>query len=290
MTAFRFTAAPFKAFRQLRVSDKLGNVARINVPAAVSNAGAEFSARLTERFVIQHGGAFTEIAYQAYLDAADWFRFHRPKAVDSAIGDFLFTRMKRAFRNATRYQQRLADRNFAETYFGSVVADQLQSIKHLRSAAYDVTRGLLPDGDDLDAAFIVTIYVLACFQGSILDAVCRTEFQRVGINWKPLFATYRIDDVARFADRLLLRKYHFDILAHKERVERQADYVFRAMTRSAFDNDRLNRYIGEAMQEIPEAARAQFGSLREQLEMFGSFTFSCEAAAETPERRKEALP
>lgn len=127
----------FRAFRTVRLKDDRGISFQLTVPAHVSNEQIADSGYKLEHFLIMHAGSVAEVVYQAYLGCVDWFRFHRPAQQDATTADY-FQRMKNALRQATTYHQRLADKEFIETYNGCVVGDQSAAIEKLRSACYDV--------------------------------------------------------------------------------------------------------------------------------------------------------
>lgn len=147
----------FQAFRTIRLKDDRGNSFQLTVPARLSGEQITNSGYQLEHFLIMHAGSVAEVVYQAYLGCVDWFRFHRPAQQDATTADY-FRRMKNALRQATTYHQRLADKEFIETYNGCVVGDQSAAIEKLRSACYDVFKQEHEPATALDMAFVAQIY------------------------------------------------------------------------------------------------------------------------------------
>lgn len=264
---FNTAPAPFRAFRLIKVSDGEGLRTEIIVPNGLTPEDVNTSVRRVEHFAVMHAGAFAEVTYQAYLGCVDWFRFHRKNEMDGTVCDFL-GRIRRSLVKATKYHQRMADADFIEAYFGAFVGDQTKNIERARSAAYDVFKELLPQERALDAAFVAQIYICACYQCSVAAAVVRGEHSMSGINWDRALRKYFLDDVAEYADRLLQRKYHINILAVKDRITKIGEYVFEDMTRTAFDPSRIERNIREAFADLPDEKKAMYGSVEEQLENY----------------------
>ena len=258
--------ANFVAFRTINVKDEVGHRATIVVPTTASQQDIEVSMKIAEYWAIKAGGAFTEITYQAYTDCIDWFRLKRTRQLTSNVKDFL-KRIKWGLKNATKFQQRLADRDFIETYYGNMVGRQIGNIANVRSAVYDVIRKDMGDVPEaLDAAFVGCVYVLACYQCSVIEQIADSIFQEFHINWLKAIEPYNIDGVARFADRLLLLEWKFDIVAHKEEINKVCGYALSAMATEAFDKEADVEAVKEAWREIPKEKRKTFGTLRDALE------------------------
>lgn len=128
----------FRAFRTVRLKDDRGISFQLTVPARLSGEQIADSGYKLEHFLIMHAGSVAEVVYQAYLGCVDWFRFHRPAQQDATTADY-FQRMKNALRQATTYHQRLADKEFIETYNGCVVGDHreapLRLLRRLQAGA-----------------------------------------------------------------------------------------------------------------------------------------------------------
>lgn len=263
LTRARFAGA----FRVIKTTDPQGFSTRVTVPAHLTPQEVERSCHRLDGYLVMHAGAFTEVAYQAYLSFSSWFRFHRPQEYDTDVRDFS-TRMLRAFRHATRDQQQFSDRDFIEAYFAIFCGDQQANIEKLRSAAYDLFKQDRDHTRALDAAFIAQVYLCACYQCSVAEAVIRTEFRVSGINWDNTFQNFYLNSVAQYADRLLQRKYHIDIVAVRQPLSKIAEYVFEDMTRSAFDSSRVEHNIRAAYLDMPQASQKKYGPIDQLLQNF----------------------
>lgn len=263
-----FTRARFTgAFRVIKTTDPSGFSSRVIIPNHLSMKEVDRSCHRLDGYLVMHAGAFTEVAYQAYLSFNDWFRFHRPREYDATVRDFS-TRMLRSFKHYTQEQQQFSDRDFIEAYFAIFCGDQQANIEKLRSAAYDLFKQDRDHTQALDAAFIAQVYLCACYQCSVAEAVIRTEFRVSGINWLNTFQTFFLASVAQQADRLLQKKYHIDIVALREPLNKIAAYVFEDITRAAFDSKRVEHNIRAAYLDMPEASRQKYGPIDQLLEHF----------------------
>lgn len=263
-----FTRARFSgAFRVIKTTDSRGFTSHINVPTHLTEKDIDQSCHRLDGYLVMHAGAFTEIAYQAYLSFNDWFRFHRPHEYDATVRDFS-TRMHRAFKRYTQDQQQFADRDFIEAYFAIFCGDQQDNIEKLRSAAYDLFKQDRDHTQALDAAFIAQVFLCACYQCSVAEAIIRTEFSISGINWLNTFQTFFLTSVAQYADRLLQRKYNIDIVAVRQPLTKIASYVFEDMTRSAFDSKRVEHNIRTAYLDMPQASQQKYGPIDKLLDHF----------------------
>ena len=263
LTRARFTGA----FRVIKTTDPSGFTSRVTVPTHLTTKDIDRSCHRLDGYLVMHAGAFTEVAYQAYLSFNDWFRFHRPREYDATVRDFS-TRMLRSFKHYTQEQQQFSDRDFIEAYFAIFCGDQQANIEKLRSAAYDLFKQDRDHTQALDAAFIAQVYLCACYQCSVAEAVIRTEFRVSGINWLNTFQTFFLASVAQQADRLLQKKYHIDIVALREPLNKIAAYVFEDITRAAFDSKRVEHNIRAAYLDMPEASRQKYGPIDQLLEHF----------------------
>lgn len=263
-----FTHARFTgAFRVIRTTDPSGFTSRVTVPTHLTPQEINRSCQRLDGYLVMHAGAFTEVAYQAYLSFHDWFRFHRPHDYDTTVQDFA-KRMRRSFQHYTKDQQQFAEPDFIEAYFAIVCGDQQANIEKLRSAAYDLFKQDRDHTQALDAAFIAQVYLCACYQCSIAEAIIRTEFRVSGINWDNTFQTFYLTSVAQHADRLLQRKYHIDIVAVRQPLTKIASYVFEDMTRAAFDSKRVEHNIRAAYLEMPKASQQKYGPIDQLLDHF----------------------
>lgn len=258
----------FRAFRTVRLKDDRGISFQLTVPAHVSNEQIADSGYKLEHFLIMHAGSVAEVVYQAYLGCVDWFRFHRPAQQDATTADY-FQRMKNALRQATTYHQRFDDKDFIEIYNGCVVGDQSAAIEKLRSACYDVFKQEYDPAAALDMAFVAQIYATAVYQTTVTDKIIKTEFSLSGVNWAKPYSRFGLQDVIRFAKRLLREKYGIDMGKYDEKIGDVAEYVFLDMTRSIFDHERIERNIRAAYAELPPEKRELYGSVEDQLQHFG---------------------
>lgn len=250
------------AFRTAKISFRTGGNFKIYVPSYVSDEKLRDALLFTEKSAIKHGGAFTEVTYQALLDCIDWFKFKRPESITPIVLDFL-TRMERSTKRMVKFQSRGSNVDFIETYFGCIVSRQLNNIKNIRSSVYDIIKQHLDTTSALDASFVGTIYVLACYQCSVMDTVLKTAKQLFKVNFEKAFQSYYIDDVANFADRLLMDNWGFDIVKNQDEVKKSAEYVIDDIARSAFNVEEDKKALEEAYLEIPKAERNKYGKLKE---------------------------
>lgn len=258
----------FRAFRTIRLKDDRGNSFQLTVPARLSGEQISDSGYKLEHFLIMHAGSVAEVVYQAYLGCVDWFRFHRPAQQDATTADY-FRRMKNALRQATTYHQRFADKDFIEIYNGCVVGDQSAAIEKLRSACYDVFKQEHEPATALDMAFVAQIYATAVYQTTVTEKIIKAEFSLSGINWAKPYRRFALHDVISFAKRLLREKYGIDTAKYDAKIGDMAEYVFLDMTRSIFDNERIERNIRAAYAELPPEKRELYGSVEDQLQYFG---------------------
>lgn len=249
-------------FRIAKISFGIGGNFKIYVPNEVSDEKLRDALLFTEKSAIKHGGAFTEVTYQALLDCIDWFKFKKPKSITPIVADFL-TRMERSIKRMVKFQNRGSNADFIETYFGCIVSRQLNNIKNIRSAVYDILKQNLDPTSALDASFIGTVYVLACYQCSVMDTVINTAKQLYKVNFEKAFQCYYINDVANFADRLLMANWGFDIVKNQEEIKKSAEYVIDDIARSAFSVSEDKKALEEAYLEIPQKERGKYGKLKD---------------------------
>lgn len=250
------------AFRIAKISFGLGENFKIYVPSYVNDDRLQKALLFTEKSSIKHGGAFTEITYQALLDCIDWFRFKKPEAVNHTVTDYI-TRMERSIKRSSKFQRRASNADFIETYFGRIVARQLKNINNIRSAVYDVIKRYIDSSPALDASFVGTVYVIACYQCSVMDTVLKTSQQLYKVNFSKAFQLYYIDDVAKFSDRLLRENWGFDIVLHQAEIKKSAEYVLNDIASSAFNLEADKNALEEAYLEIPKEKREKYGKLKD---------------------------
>lgn len=250
------------AFRIAKISFGVGGDFKVYVPSYVTDEKLRDALCFTEKSAIKHGGAFTEITYQALLDCIDWFKFKKPESITPTVTDFI-TRMERSVKRMAKFQSRMSNADFAETYFGCIVSRQLNNIRNIRSAVYDIIKQYLDSTSALDASFVGTVYVLACYQCSVMDTVLKTAKQLYKVNFDTAFQHYYIDDVAKFADRLLRANWGFDIVKHQEEIKKSAEYAINDIADSAFNVNEDKKAIEEAYMEIPKDERGKYGKLKD---------------------------
>lgn len=250
------------AFRTAKVSFGTGGNFKIYVPSYVSDKKLRDALLFTEKSAIKHGGAFTEVTYQAFLDCLDWFKFKKTESLTPTIADFL-TRIDRCIKRTVKFQRRGSNVDFIETYFGRIVSRQLDNIKNIRSAVYDVIKQHLDSSSALDASFVGTVYVLACYQCSVMDTVLNTAKKLYKVNFEKAFQSYYINDVANFADRLLMDNWGFDIVKNQEEIKKSAEYVIDDIASRAFNVEEDKKALEEAYLEIPKVERNKYGKLKE---------------------------
>lgn len=236
-------------FKHLKINDEYGSRYEIIVPERLSDKEVVGACYLTERLIIKHGGSFTELAYQAYLDLSSWFTVSHPERATSSVKDFS-NRMKMAFKRATKYQQRLSNKEYMEVYFGNFVRRNTENILLLRSSIYSVMKRHMSANDALDASFVGTVYILSCYQCTAVEGIKKRTFEVYGINWFNAFDGYFIDNIASFADRLLRENWKFDIVANKSEMDAATRYVFDKIDKTSFSVEEDKKAIDEAMREV----------------------------------------